>query len=111
MLGAGAAPAQQYAAQPQMQYMPQTAPQPVMAPPPMPASPPAPPMFPGAFCGRLPDGILVKAPNNDSVYVMQGGQKRPLTGEGFNRMGYRWDSIWVLPQNEINSVPTGPVVN
>lgn len=111
MLGGGAAPAQQYAATPQMQYMPQSAPQPVMAPPPMAASPPAPPMFAGAYCGRLPDGILIKAQNNDSVYVMQGGQKRPLTGEGFNRMGYRWDNIWVLPVNEINSVPTGPVVN
>jgi hypothetical protein len=107
-LGA-AAPAPQAAAP--VQYVQQPAPQPVMVPAPAPASPPAPPMYAGAYCGRLPDGILIKAPNNDSVYVMQGGQKRPLTGEGFNRMGYRWDSIWVLPVNEINSVPTGPVVN
>jgi len=96
---------------PAVQYVQQPAPQPVMAPPPAPASPPAPPMLTGPYCGRLPDGILIKAPNNDSVYVMQGGQKRPLTGEGFNRMGYKWDNIWVLPVNEVNSVPTGPVVN
>jgi len=115
ILGAPAAapaPVQQFAAAPApVQYATQPAPQPIMAPPPVPASPPAPPMLAGAYCGRLPDGILIKAPNNDSVYVMQGGAKRPLTGEGFNRYGYKWDNIWVLPVHEVNSVPTGPVVN
>jgi hypothetical protein len=113
MIGGGAAaPAQQFATAPVPgAYIPYQAPQPVMAPGPTAAGPAAPPMLAGPYCGRLPDGILIKAPNNDSVYVMQGGQKRPLTGEGFNRMGYRWDNIWVLPANEINSVPTGPVVN
>jgi hypothetical protein len=116
------APVQQYTAAPaqmtympaapaQMPYMPQPAPQTYMAPPPVQASPSAPPMLAGPYAGRLPDGILIKAPNNDSVFVMQGGAKRPLTGEGFNRHGYRWDNIWVLPQSEIDSVPTGPVVN
>ena len=95
---------------PAVQYVQQPAPQPVMAPP-APATPPGPPMWTGAFCGRLPDGMLIKAPNNDTVYVMQGGAKRPVTGEGFNRSGYRYENIWVLPVHEINSVPNGPLVN
>jgi hypothetical protein len=109
---AAPAPFQQYAAAPaQGAYMPYQTTQPMMAPPQMPASPAPPPMLAGPYCGRLPDGILIKAANNDSVYVMQGGTKRPLTGEGFNRAGYKWDNIWVLPASEVNSVPTGPVVN
>ena len=92
--------------------VPVVAPQPqFVAPPPVAQSPPGPPLWSGAFAGRLPDGMLIKAPNNDTVYVMQGGAKRPVTGEGFNRHGYKWDCIWVVPLHEIDSVPTGSIVN
>ena len=90
----------------------QPGPEQVMAAPPVQASPPGPPLWSGAFANRLPDGMLIKAANADTVYVMHGGAKRPVaSAEGFNRHGYKWDQIWVVPVHEINSLPTGPAVN
>lgn|GEM_PF-2530873 len=61
--------------------------------PPSAEMPPGPPLWSGAFAGRLPDGMLIKAPNDDTVYVMQGGAKRPISNpEVFNRHGYKWNT-------------------
>jgi hypothetical protein len=66
---------------------------------------------PGAVAGRYPDGTLFKAQTNDTVYVMEGGVKRPVTGEAFQKYGYRWDAVKTIPDGEANSIPTGPIKN
>jgi hypothetical protein len=91
------------------------APAPQMAAPVMYAQPPAaavgPPTPSGGFGGRLPDGTLIKTANLPTVYVMQGGARRALTLEAFNRSGYRWDAIWILPDHHLNVIPTGEPLN
>jgi hypothetical protein len=89
-----------------MPYMPA----PVMqAPPPVPVV--GPPMPAGGFGGRLLDGTLIKTADLPTIYVMQGGAKRALTLEAFNRSGYRWDAIWILPNHHLDGIPTGAPLN
>jgi len=70
-----------------------------------------PPTPAGGFGGRFLDGTLIKTANLPTVYVMQGGVKRALTLESFNRSGYRWDAIWILPNNHLDGIPTGEPLN
>ncbi|MCK4554066.1 hypothetical protein KAU19_03825, partial [Candidatus Parcubacteria bacterium] len=40
------------------------------------------------------DGELIKSPNSPAVYVISGGQKRPITsGKIFENLGYKWENI------------------
>jgi hypothetical protein len=84
---------------------------PVMQAPAASASMVGPPMPAGGFGGRLLDGTLIKTANLPTVYVMQGGVKRALTLESFNRSGYRWDAIWILPNYHLDGIPTGDPLN
>ncbi len=52
------------------------------------------------------DGSLVKG-TASAVYLIDGGQKRPLTGELFLNRGYKFSSILVLTDEEINGYTTG----
>jgi hypothetical protein len=98
----------QAAAPPVMQ-----APAPVFQAPVVQAPPPTvgPSTPSGGFGPRLPDGTLIKTANLPTVYVMHGGAKRALTLEAFNRSGYRWDSIWILPDHHLNEIPNGAPLN
>jgi hypothetical protein len=70
-----------------------------------------PPTPTGGFGGRLPDGVLIKTANLPTVYVMHGGVKRALTLDSFNRSGYRWEAVWIMPNHHLDSIPTGEPLN
>ncbi|MBI2637201.1 MAG: hypothetical protein HYW81_03355 [Parcubacteria group bacterium] len=62
------------------------------------------------YTGRvtLEDGTLVTAPGASSVYVISDGLRRPVvSGEAFEKLGYRWDDIILVPQKVVDLHPLG----
>lgn len=57
------------------------------------------------------DGTVVKYASSPQVYILESGQKRPIASEQeFNNLGYRWDRIVVISENEVYpTVPETPV--
>jgi len=63
------------------------------------------------YAGRvaLPDGTIVTAPGSPAVYVIADGSRRPVvSGEAFEKLGYRWSDIVEVPQRVIDMHPLGP---
>jgi hypothetical protein len=57
------------------------------------------------------DGTLLKTASNPTVYVMENGQKRPLSGSAFAARHYKFTSIKVLPQAEVDVIAPGdPII-
>ena len=69
-------------------YIPPEAPPyipPVITQPPPPPPPPA-----------LPEGALVKSPDNATVYAIKGGYKCPIAAGALEARGYRWSNLKVV---------------
>ncbi len=52
------------------------------------------------------DGSLIKG-TSPAVYLIENGQKKPLSGELFKNRGYTFAKIIIMPEEEINSYPLG----
>lgn len=48
------------------------------------------------------DGTLIKASNRPTVYIVEGGQLKALSGESFKSRGFSFSSVNALPPEEIN---------
>jgi len=54
-----------------------------------------------------PDGVLVRGSGN-TVYVVSDGQKRPIASAAdFNALLYKWENVKVMPDADLNVIPTG----
>lgn len=52
---------------------------------------------------RFDDGVLVKAPNNPTVYVISAGKKRPIpTEDVFLAFGYKWTNVLTTTQKMLD---------
>ncbi len=52
---------------------------------------------------KLPDGYLIKSPDDPAVYVIADGERLPITSESvFLGYGYKWENIHVVPQFVVN---------
>ncbi len=57
---------------------------------------------------RFDDGVLVKTPNDPTVYVISGGKKRPIPSEDvFLAFGYRWTNVLTTSQKMLDLHPAG----
>lgn len=55
----------------------------------------------------IPDGTLVKLPNDPKIYVIRDCKKVWIqTVEEFNRDGYKWSDVNELPSSTVNSIPS-----
>lgn len=59
--------------------------------------------FPEGSYAEPRDGTLVKSPNEPSVYYMESGLRRPLTGQVFAMRGFRFSDIVTLTNVEVGS--------
>lgn len=57
------------------------------------------------------ENSMVKSETNDTVYLIQDGARRAITFEIFNARRLSFADIKVLPQAEIDVIPSGPVLN
>lgn len=58
-----------------------------------------------ANAGRvaLSDGTIITSPESPAVYVIAGGLARPVvSGEAFEKLGYRWKNIIEVPQKVVD---------
>jgi hypothetical protein len=75
-------------------------------PAPTPTPTPTPPTTPG---NPPKDGALIRAANNPTIYVMENGQKRPLTSwTAFVDLGYKLSNVKIVA--DIDAIPTGAPV-
>jgi hypothetical protein len=52
----------------------------------------------------LPDGTLIKLPNNPKIYVIQNCKRKWIrTQEEFKRQGYKWENIQEKPSDVVNA--------
>lgn len=56
----------------------------------------------GSYAEPL-DGTLVKMPNDNTIYYIETGLRRPVTGQVFNARGYRFTDVVTLTNVEVNS--------
>jgi hypothetical protein len=54
-----------------------------------------------------PNGMFVKTAALATVYMLEAGEKRPLTYLGFVTNGYRWDRVVTIPQGEMDGYAAG----
>lgn len=52
-------------------------------------------------------GTLVKSPSDATVYVIENGMKRPLSGRAFAERDYKFSVIKTLPQAEMDVIAPG----
>lgn len=56
----------------------------------------------------LPDGYLVKSPDNAAVYVIADGERRLIPSESvFMSFGYAWTNVKVIPEDVLTLHPLG----
>ena len=53
------------------------------------------------------DGSLVKSPNSATVYYIQNGLRRPLTGQVFSMRGFKYSAVVTVSNAEIDSWVVG----
>lgn len=53
------------------------------------------------------DGTLVKAPSAGTVYLVESGFKRPLTGELFKNRKFSFKNVATLSSDEVSALPIG----
>lgn len=57
---------------------------------------------------KLPDGYLVRSPENPTVYVISDGNRLPITSESiFVGYGYKWENVHVVPADTLDLHPLG----
>lgn len=53
-------------------------------------------------CGSLIRGT------DQTIYIIEDGRKRPIAkAADFERMGYRWESVLSIPDEQLSAIPTG----
>jgi hypothetical protein len=56
----------------------------------------------------LQNGELIRGKKSASVYVIEDGQRRPITSEAdFLELGYQWKNVVVLPDRLLETYPIG----
>jgi len=59
----------------------------------------------------LADGAVVKAPNDATIYIIEGGSKRPVSSmEAFNYYGYKMSALKTIPNSILDTYPTGTLI-
>ena len=59
----------------------------------------------------FPEGTLIKG-NGDSVYVISDEKKRWIASlEIFNALGYKWENIFQISEEELNLIPIGSKIS
>ncbi|NCA80124.1 MAG: hypothetical protein EOM76_08075 [Sphingobacteriia bacterium] len=57
------------------------------------------------------DGEIIKADNSPAVYLIENGKKRAFSsGEIFEKLGYQWKSIIIVPEKVINLYNDGEAI-
>lgn len=57
------------------------------------------------------DGEIIKADNSPAVYLIENGKKRAFSsGEVFEKLGYQWKSIIIVPEKVINLYNDGEAI-
>jgi hypothetical protein len=103
MGAAAAAPTAAFMATPS----PPPPPPPMPAPAPMPFAQPSQSGMSGGFLG-LPEGTLLKSPNDNAVYVIEGGRKRHIMSpQVVAKYGYNMGAVRLFSDVEVNAIPTG----
>ncbi|OGH81350.1 MAG: hypothetical protein A3F93_02200 [Candidatus Magasanikbacteria bacterium RIFCSPLOWO2_12_FULL_34_7] len=65
----------------------------------------------GVSAGAIIEGSVVKASDNPTVYLIEGGKKRPFaTGQTFLGMGYKWGDIVVVSIVSLANIDEGEIV-
>lgn len=65
-------------------------------------------MIPNGDPVKLIDGVLVKAADNPTVYVISNGKKRPIVSEEvFFTFGYRWEMVLTIGTRALELHETG----
>lgn len=64
--------------------------------------------FPNGFALTPVDGTLVKEPSNPTVYLVEGGQRSPLSYLAFVSRNLRFENVVTLPPEEITAYALGP---
>jgi len=55
-----------------------------------------------------PDGVLIKADNSAAIYFVENGKKREFTSLTlFEKLGYNWDDVISIKNEEIDNHPLG----
>jgi hypothetical protein len=87
---------------------PAPAPAPAAAPrPPTPAPAPVAAAAPGGAV-PFPNGTLIKTANFPAVYIIENGKKRNILNPAvMTKYGYSWDAIKIIPDAQMNAIPTG----
>ena len=61
---------------------------------------------------KFREGELLKSSQNPLVYLVSGGQKKPiLTAEVFERLGFKWTEIKVVSENSLAVLPLGQALD
>jgi len=61
---------------------------------------------------QIPNGELVKAPDNPNVYFISNNLKRLISsGEVFESLGYKWKNIIIVPQKVLDLHKLGEEIN
>lgn len=55
------------------------------------------------------DGSLVKSSSSPTVYLVEGGQKKPLSGELFRNRGFSFANLVILSDEELKTYADGPM--
>ncbi|HQO11428.1 MAG TPA: hypothetical protein PK837_03425, partial [bacterium] len=57
------------------------------------------------------DGELLKSESSSTVYLIANGKKRPfLSGDGFERLGYKWSNIITVSPQLLYLYPHGEAI-
>lgn len=60
---------------------------------------------------RLKDATLIKSENSSTVYVISNGKRRPFSSaEVFEKLGYMWENIIVVPERVLDLHPLGEML-
>jgi hypothetical protein len=67
---------------------------------------------PGDFYGGQSaaqyEGQLIKGDGTDAIYRIEGGRKRWITSaDAFNRAGFKWEQVRVIPKQIVDAIPFG----
>lgn len=68
--------------------------------------------YPDGASVSWPDGSLVKSVGQPAVYIISAGKKRPFASAGiFIGLGYQWQNIKTISQQELDQYELGATVN
>ena len=58
------------------------------------------------------DGVLLRARNGTTIYVMENGRRRAIPDEAtFRARGWRFENVIIISDEELNRIPSGPDIH